>query len=134
MQWSGGKNRGFSEAPADELYLPVDPAPDAPTVEAQEKDPGSLLNTVKALLRLRRTENDLQAKPNLEILSAAKGSRPVVYRRGSFVMGLNPSSEAARITGLPVEKSGTGVFSIGTGSLGSGICTLGPQSFGIWRI
>ncbi|MDR0759266.1 MAG: hypothetical protein LBF74_04055 [Treponema sp.] len=134
MQWSGGKNRGFSEAAADKLYLPVDPAPDAPTVEAQEKDPDSLLNTVKALLRLRRAENDLQAKPNLEILYAKKGSRPVVYRRGSFVMGLNPSAEAARITGLPVEKPGTGVFSIGTdGALYSGTCVLGPQNFAVWH-
>jgi maltose alpha-D-glucosyltransferase/alpha-amylase len=134
MQWNGGRNLGFSEAPAGKLYLPVDASPDAPTVEAQEKDPDSLLNTVKALLKLRHTEGDLQSKPNLEILSAKKGSRPVVYRRGSFVMGLNPSAEDARITGLPVSNRGTGVFSIGNGSLEKGTCTLGPQSFVVWRV
>ncbi|MDR2070250.1 MAG: hypothetical protein LBP81_02385 [Treponema sp.] len=134
MQWSGGRNLGFSQAPADKLYLPVDPSPDAPTVEAQEKDPESLLNTVKALLRLRRAQGDLQSKPNLEILYAQKGSRPAVYRRGSFVMGLNPSSETARIPGLPVPDGGTGVFSIGKGSLDSGTFTLEPQSFVVWRV
>jgi maltose alpha-D-glucosyltransferase/alpha-amylase len=134
MQWNGGKNLGFSQAPADKLYLPVDPSPDAPTVEAQEKDPDSLLNTVKALLRLRHAEGDLRSKPNLEILYAQRGSRPVVYRRGSFVMGLNPSSERASIPGLPAAVSGTGVFAIGNGGLNQGTCTLDPQSFVVWRI
>jgi maltose alpha-D-glucosyltransferase/alpha-amylase len=135
MQWTGGRNRGFSEAPAGELYLPVDSSPDAPTVEAQERDPLSLLNTVKALLRLRHAESDLQAAANLEVLYAKKGSRPAVYRRGSFVMGLTPSGETARVSGLRgVSSSGGGVFSIGSGGLDSGTCTLEPQSFVVWRV
>ncbi|MDR0377793.1 MAG: hypothetical protein LBH70_08375 [Spirochaetaceae bacterium] len=134
MQWGGGGNLGFSRAPADTLYLPVDPSPDAPTVAAQEKDPGSLLNTVKALVKLRRAEGDLRAKPNLEVLYAQKGSRPVVYRRGSCIIGLNPSSEEVRIEGLGAAKPGTGLFFIGSGGFDSGTCVLGPQSLVVWRV
>ena len=32
MQWSAGKNLGFSTAESDKIYLPVDSAADAPTV------------------------------------------------------------------------------------------------------
>ena len=34
MQWDNSANLGFSAAAADKLYLPVDPAADAPTVTA----------------------------------------------------------------------------------------------------
>jgi maltose alpha-D-glucosyltransferase/alpha-amylase len=134
MQWGGGRNLGFSDAPAGKLYLPVDSSSDAPTVEAQEKDPHSLLNVVKALLRLRHAERDLQAAAKLEVLYAQKGSRPAVFRRGSFVIGVNPSPETALLTGLRVPAPSAGVFAIGTGRLDSGTCSLGPQSFVIWRV
>ena len=48
MQWKKGPNAGFSAAPADKLYLPVDPTDDHPNVEDQENDPDSLLNRVRA--------------------------------------------------------------------------------------
>ena len=41
MQWSTDKNLGFSTGDAANLYLPVDPAPDAPNVATQEKNPQS---------------------------------------------------------------------------------------------
>ena len=44
MQWTNGKNLGFSNASPEKLYLPVDTANDAPNVDAEEKDPNSLLN------------------------------------------------------------------------------------------
>ncbi|GHU01674.1 alpha-amylase [Betaproteobacteria bacterium] len=150
MQWSNtasgvlpaggvsGKNRGFSTADEAKLYLPVDSSPDAPTVEAQEKDPGSLLNTVKALLRLRHGESDLQGKANLEIIHADKAS-PFIYRRGSFILAVNPTGKAAE---APV-KSGSNiitvanskpVYAIGGGSIENGVCTLEAQSFGVWKL
>ncbi|MDR0585225.1 MAG: hypothetical protein LBG57_12905 [Treponema sp.] len=131
MQWSKGKNLGFSTADPDKLYLPVDAAPDAPTVEEQEWDGKSLLNTVKALLRLRHNESDLQAKPNLEIIYAEKGRLPLVYRRGGLVLAVNPSLKAVQV---PVRLNGTFVYAIGAGSLEKGLCALGPQSFGVWRV
>ena len=76
MQWTSGDNMGFSSAPADKLYLPVDPAENAANVEASEADQNSLLNTVKALTSLRRSQADLLDKSNLEIISR----KPLVYK------------------------------------------------------
>lgn len=131
MQWKAGANLGFSGAPQDKLYLPVDPAADAPTVEAQEKDAGSLLNTVKALLKLRRAEPDLHAKPNLEILCAEKGKLPFIYKRGSLVIAVNPRGETVT---APIQERGTLLYSLGKCGLDNQVCRMEGQSFGIWRI
>jgi maltose alpha-D-glucosyltransferase/alpha-amylase len=140
MQWKNTasgvscKNLGFSTADTSQLYLPVDTSPDAPTVEESEKDSASLLNTVKAVLKLRHTEADLQSAPNLEILYAEKGKVPFVYKRGSFVIAVNPSGTAATATVNTVTRAGKEVFAIGEGILKNGECRLGAQSFGIWRV
>jgi maltose alpha-D-glucosyltransferase/alpha-amylase len=137
MQWKNGKNKGFSSAPEDTLYLPVDASPDAPTVEAQEQDPASLLNTVKALLALRRTEKDLGSRANLEILYADPG-KPFffIYRRGSFVIGVNPGEQPVeasvkKLTGEPVYILAAQPEQC---ALARGRCRMAGQSFGIWKI
>jgi maltose alpha-D-glucosyltransferase/alpha-amylase len=132
MQWTSGRNRGFSTAEGDRLYLPVDSAADAPTVEAQEGDPASLLNTVKALISLRRTEKDLSTTPNLEVLYAEPGKLPFIYRRGSLVLALNPGESPASAT-VQVE-AGERVYALGAGVLERGICRMDGQSFGIWKM
>jgi maltose alpha-D-glucosyltransferase/alpha-amylase len=134
MQWNSAANLGFSTADASRLYLPVDPSADAPTVEAAEKDGASLLNTVKALLRLRHGEADLQSKANLEILYAERRTVPFVYKRGSFVMAVNPSGQAAAAPVKTVPNPGKAVFTIGEGALENGECRMGAQSFVIWRV
>lgn len=53
MQWDEGPNAGFSTAPSDRLYLPLDPSPDRPTVAAQRADDTSLLHLVRRLVALR---------------------------------------------------------------------------------
>jgi maltose alpha-D-glucosyltransferase/alpha-amylase len=126
MQWNEGANKGFSQA--EQLYLPVDQSPGAPSVEAQENDPRSLLNTVKALIRLRRAEPDLQGGSNLEILHDR--GLPFVYRRGSFIMALNPGEAPASAN---IGVNGNVVYSIGLCKLEKGLCEMGGQSFGIWR-
>lgn len=132
MQWTDGKNKGFSTAAPDRLYLPVDPEAGAPSVEAQQKEPGSLLNTVKTLLRLRRAEPDLQGLPNLEILHA--WGRLFVYRRGGFIIAVNPGEApvSASIEALN-GRSASGVYSIGGAKLENGLLEMEGQSFGIWR-
>jgi len=142
MQWSKGANAGFSSADEKQLYLPVDPRADAVNVETQEKDPQSLLNTVKALLRLRQSEEDLQTKANLEILHAPaaknnEGDRSFIYKRGSCLIAVNPGKKPVSI---PVAANGkmpssaTRLFALGTCSLENGICKLEPQSFGVWKV
>jgi maltose alpha-D-glucosyltransferase/alpha-amylase len=133
MQWNAGKNLGFSSGSPDRLYLPVDSAPDAPTVEDQEKDGASLLNTVKALLKLRHSEPDLRSKANLEMLYAEKDRRLFVYRRGSLVIAVNPGEAAARAK-VSVKAVGKTVYAIGQGGLADGICTLEGRSFTAWRV
>jgi maltose alpha-D-glucosyltransferase/alpha-amylase len=58
MQWSGDRNAGFSRADAARLYSPVIADPvygyQAINVEAQLRDPSSLLNWMKRLIRLRK--------------------------------------------------------------------------------
>ena len=120
MQWGQGKNLGFSAAEPDKLYLPVDPAADAPTVSGQETNPASLLNTVKAILSLRHRQPDLQADGPLAILHAKAGDPLLVYRRGALTLAVNPSDRPVQ-TGL----SGAPLFQIGTCEHG----VLGPCSF-----
>jgi maltose alpha-D-glucosyltransferase/alpha-amylase len=132
MQWTRGRNKGFSAAEADRLYLPVDPAPDAPTVEDQEQDPASLLNVLKAILSLRHAEPDLGSLPNLEILYAEPGKLPFIYRRGSLVIGINPG-EATVKAPVPVEE-GSGLYGLGRAALEHGTCCMEGQSFAIWKI
>lgn len=95
MQWDGSPNCGFSSAPADRLYLPVDPEADRPTVAAQESDPESLLNTVRRLVRLRKSSSALGANGSFEPVYAEEGEYPFVYQRRNgehaFLVALNPA-------------------------------------------
>ncbi|MBR1820369.1 MAG: DUF3459 domain-containing protein [Clostridia bacterium] len=127
MQWASSKNLGFSDGDAKNLYLPVDPAADAPTVAAQQADPDSLLSTVRALLKLRHSEEALQADAPFEVVSAEAGE-PFVYRRGHLLLAVNPSGEA-RTVEVPVAGR-MPLFSIGAGKItGGNALKLGPQSF-----
>jgi maltose alpha-D-glucosyltransferase/alpha-amylase len=134
MQWNRGENLGFSCADPSSLYLPVDPAPDAPTVDDAEKNPSSLLNTLKAILRLRHAEKDLQARPNLEIVYAEKSKLPFVYRRGSLLLALNPGGKAVDAAiGGGIETAGL-LYALGNCAFERGLVQMAAQSFGIWRI
>ncbi|MCD8148487.1 MAG: DUF3459 domain-containing protein [Clostridiales bacterium] len=127
MQWTNGKNAGFSEGEADALYLPVDPAADAPSVESQEADADSLLHTVRELLALRHAEEDLQADAEFEAVYAESGKLPFVYRRGGLLLALNPSEESVS---APVDAAGRReIFAIGSGKAENGAITLEAQSF-----
>jgi maltose alpha-D-glucosyltransferase/alpha-amylase len=133
MQWSSGRNAGFSGAEPDQLYLPVDSAQDAPTVADQEVSIMSLLNTVKALLKLRHNEPDLQARPNLEIVYAEKEKLPFIYRRNRLILAVNPSGQVVS-TPVNIAVSGIPIYTIGRCQFENNVCIMEAQSFGIWRI
>lgn len=99
MQWTAGKNLGFSEAAPEALYLPVDPAADAPNVEAQEKDADSLLNRVRRLIQLRKSEAALTAYAEFVPVYAKPDSYPFVYARANgdaaVLVILNPAERPA---------------------------------------
>jgi len=83
MQWTPGPNRGFSTADASKLYLPVDDAADAPNVETQQADPGSLLNRVRKLIALKHQEPALSGHADFQPLYAKANAYPFVYTRGT---------------------------------------------------
>ena len=111
MQWTKGKNLGFSTASPEKLYLPVDPAEDAPTVEANENNPGSLLHRTRKLIQLKHTEPALAAYAEFVPLFAKKNTYPFIYARAkdkdAVIVILNPSgkeSSAEFSLNIPFSK------------------------------
>jgi len=126
MQWEPGYNLGFSKAARENLYLPVDENLDAPTVEVQEKDPDSLLNQVRQLIKLRQAHPDLQADGDFEIIYAQKNEVPFVYRRGIYLLAVNPSLQEVTIS---LSQAGETIFQIGESTLTGGQLRMSAQSF-----
>jgi maltose alpha-D-glucosyltransferase/alpha-amylase len=83
MQWSSGKNLGFSTADSKNLYLPVDTSIDAPNVEAQEKNPNSLLNHVRKLIQLKKNEPALAADAEFVPVYAKDNTYPFIFARAA---------------------------------------------------
>ncbi|RJP52405.1 MAG: maltose alpha-D-glucosyltransferase [Anaerolineaceae bacterium] len=58
MQWDAESNAGFSEAPAQSLYSPINDddvyGPAKVNVENQQKDPGSMWNTIRHMIAIRK--------------------------------------------------------------------------------
>ena len=108
MQWSDAPNAGFSTANREQLYLPIDPSPDRPTVFKHESDPLSLLNRVRELVTIRKTFPALQASAHLDILYAQPGVYPLVYQRASaeeaYIIAINPSSQPVTAR-LPLQAT-----------------------------
>ncbi len=95
MQWDSTANAGFSKAPADKLYLPIDKDPKRPTVEAQQDDPDSLLCLVQRLIKLRKSETAFDPSSELRVLSTGY---PFTYLRGDrYLVAVNPRRDAAEI-------------------------------------
>jgi glycosidase len=142
MQWTSGLNKGFSIASPERLHRAVDPAPNAPDVASQEKDPNSLLNKVKAMIQLHAKEPALAAYTEFTPVFAEKGKYPFAYVRANgkdrLLIVLNPA-------GREVSAN----FSLGYGSQkpvlisGSGSATLagqdvtvkmGPVTYAVFRV
>jgi glycosidase len=100
MQWDDSPNAGFSTAPVDRIYLPIDPQPDRPTVARQEDDHDSLLNRVRRIVSLRDAHPALQAGGGFEPVYAVGGEYPFVYRRArgeeELLVAINPSARPAQ--------------------------------------
>ena len=141
MQWDRGRNLGFSTAGPHALYLPVDSATDPPTVQTQLKTRDSLLGTVKDLISLRRTHDDLKADGSFEVIRAEAGDPLFAYRRGNLYLFVNPGISEAGFglhdAGLPCfgepdpppMAPGGIIYSIGQAKIEGGRLTLPPQSF-----
>jgi glycosidase len=106
MQWSRTANAGFSSAPADRLYLPVEPNPGSHFVSDQDSDPGSLLNTVRQLAQLRRAHPALGNRSDYQVVYAKPGRYPFAFlRQGggeSILVALNPANRSVEVE-LPLD-------------------------------
>lgn len=91
MQWSAAKNAGFSEV---EPWLPVPPSYVNCNVESERKDPDSILNFYKALIKLRR-DNEALSQGQLKLV----GQDPHILsylrhtKKQEILICLNMSSE-----------------------------------------
>jgi len=98
MQWDDSINAGFSTAPAEKLYIPLDPSADRPTVAAQTADPQSLRSEVKRLIALRKAHPALQNYGDIEFVHIGY---PLVYLRScgdeTLLVLINPSAEEQRV-------------------------------------
>ena len=97
MQWDNGVNCGFSTASPQELYIPVDPFADRPTVAAQQQDDSSVLNELKRLMALRKVTPPLQGTSDIETVCTE--GYPLVYKRTdgqqTILVAINPSAREA---------------------------------------
>ncbi|TPQ22481.1 alpha-amylase family glycosyl hydrolase [Streptomyces sporangiiformans] len=130
MQWDDGPNAGFSTAPADALYLPLDPSPDRPTVAAQRADETSLLHRVRRLIALRARTPELGSGAAVEVLHSGY---PFVYVRGGrCLVVVNPQRDEVRhaydgpVVGRPLEVSGV--------TVDGGTITADGFGFGIFEL
>lgn len=127
MQWSRGRNMGFSDAEEELLYLPYDHSPDAPCVEEQLLRRDSLLAETRRLTALRHEHEDLQADAEFEAIRA-EADAPFVYRRGGLLLALNPSSSQAGWTSDLLADRRV-LYSINDASATDGRLSMAPQSF-----
>lgn len=77
MQWSEGKNKGFSDKNG-KLYLPVEKRKGI-SVEAQKDDPNSLYNLVKTLIKIRKENEIFSYNANVEV--DMSNEYPLIYTR-----------------------------------------------------
>jgi maltose alpha-D-glucosyltransferase/alpha-amylase len=135
MQWDDSANAGFSTAPADKLYTPVDPDTRRPTAEGQEHDPRSTLNGLRALTALRARCRALDADASFTPLSADFASPPFVFKRAKgreeVVVAINP--RAARAAWRPDDAVGAREKSCiaGAADISGDDIVLGPCSFAV---
>ena len=143
MQWNKSKNLGFSKAAKNKLWLPVDPAKKAPTVENQEAKRGSLLHWTREMVRIRREEPGLLAHADFTPLYAKKNAYPLVYLRSQgkhrVLVALNPSKKPVKVkvglpynAGMPEPLIGRNVAPQVTGK--SITLDMGGQSYGVFRL
>lgn len=101
MQWSSEKNAGFSSAPEAELYLPVNTEKGAPNADSQLGKDGSLLETTKALVELRRSSRALSSEGSFAPVCAESRKYPFVYLRSGggerIVIAVNPCGKPASL-------------------------------------
>ena len=96
MQWNASVNAGFSSAPSEKLYVPIDPDSNRPNAEKEMKDTDSLYHEVKRLIAFRMAHPALQSTASIHFLS---DDYPLVYERScaeeKILVIINPADRKA---------------------------------------
>jgi alpha-glucosidase len=93
MQWTAGRNAGFTTA---EPWLPVGPEVDQRNVATQNQDPASLLNFYRRMINLRRSNPALQSGTYASVVEGVPADCYFFKREHegkSFLVALNFSSK-----------------------------------------
>lgn len=110
MQWNSRTNAGFSAAPADKLYIPIDPDRNRPDAEAQMADEASLRSEVKRLIALRMAHPALQS---MAAITFRSDDYPLVYERSDnnerILVIINPADRKATVP----DVKGTLLYTVG---------------------
>lgn len=109
MQWDNSPSAGFSSASPENLYLPVFTDNGKLTVETQDKDPNSVLNFVRKLIKVRHEHPALANDGDWQTLSDINNPYPWIYSRNNgedtYVIALNPGEKKAEaIVEIPTAK------------------------------
>lgn len=100
MQWDNSPGAGFSAAPINKFYLPIDSLPDRPNVEQQEKDSLSQLHFVRRLLQLRKKYPALACRGDIEFIQTGNNPYPMVYERSKgnerVLICINPTARTIK--------------------------------------
>lgn len=114
MQWNDQTNAGFSSAPEEALYLPIDPDPDRPTVAKSLQNDTGLYQEIKKLAAIRKNHEALQNLAAIEFLYAEENAYPFVYiRKGEtedVLVALNPSDSPVSCK-IMVQQAGKVIYS-----------------------
>ena len=139
MQWNGDTTAGFSTSQTP--WLSVAPGYEKVNVSAETRDPASLLNYYKALLRLRKSDPALR-DGDFALLNEDDPSVLLFVRRApdgtAALIALNctPEAHSIAVRGLP-ERSGKVLLSsfaaVGT-ALDTGTLQLPPYGALVARL
>lgn len=101
MQWNDKKNAGFTDA--DEPWFEVNPNYKQINVEQADKDPNSILNFYRKLLKFRK-ENDIVKYGDFELLKTAKNIFAFVrHLDGKKLLVVNSFSEKEMAFKAPAD-------------------------------
>ncbi len=123
MPWDASRPQlGFTSGTP---WLPLGPAHAALAVSAQEADPHSPLNYVRALLQARKKHRAL-TQGDLTLLEAPPAL--IAFRRGEMFCVFNLSETAKSWRSPDLEGATTLELGSGTADLRADVLTLGPSS------
>ncbi len=121
MQWDDSTNAGFSAAPSDKIYIPIDPDKNRPTVEKAMADEGSLWHEIRKLIEVRKAHPALDNQGDIEFLQVGY---PLVYRRTSgdekitVIINVADAPAEIQVNGTLLHKVGGDV------TIENGVCKV----------